>query len=156
VSTIGDDPLAEERRLGVEQARQLRDQARKGGLRIEAYLTPDLAEWVLELVEKGVFISPGDAVFHLMVEAHELSAHEDLRSELQGRMVAYALTEVDAGVAYPAEEVLAELSDRLNDLQAPAVWDRDFLCPPPEVDSPAVPSEKGVRSMIPDKNGVAR
>jgi hypothetical protein len=117
-----DDPLAEERRLGVEQARRLREQARKGGLRFEACLTPDLADWVLELVENGVFISPGEAAFHLMAEAHELSAHEDLRSELQRRMVEEALAEFDAGVTHPAEEVLAEVTEEINSLQEPTVW----------------------------------
>jgi len=118
------DPLAELRRFGVEQAYQLRNHARRSGLRFEAYLTPDLADWVLKLVEKGVFISPGDAVFHLMAEVHELSAHEDLRSELQRRLVEEALAEVDAGVSYPAEEVLAEVMEEIDNLQEPAVWQR--------------------------------
>jgi hypothetical protein len=39
----------------IAQARALREQAGKGGLRFEAYLPPDLAEWLLDLIERGVF-----------------------------------------------------------------------------------------------------
>jgi len=37
----------------IAQARALREQAGKGGLRFEAYLPPDLAEWLLDLIERG-------------------------------------------------------------------------------------------------------
>jgi hypothetical protein len=38
----------------------VRRQAAKGGLRFEAYLPPDLAEWVISLVEQDVFHSPSE------------------------------------------------------------------------------------------------
>jgi hypothetical protein len=42
-----DSPEAEAARIA--QAEALRDQAGKGGLRFEAYLPPDLAEWLLDI-----------------------------------------------------------------------------------------------------------
>jgi hypothetical protein len=44
----------------------VRRQAAEGGLRFEAYLPPGLAEWVISLVEQGVFHSPSEAVFGFM------------------------------------------------------------------------------------------
>ncbi len=38
----------------VAQARALREQARNGGLRFDAYLPPSLAEWLLERIESGI------------------------------------------------------------------------------------------------------
>jgi len=37
-------------------------------LRFEAYLPPQLAEWLLERIEKGVFLDPREAVFVLLDE----------------------------------------------------------------------------------------
>jgi hypothetical protein len=37
----------------IAQARALREPAGKGGLRFEAYLPPDLAEWLLDLIERS-------------------------------------------------------------------------------------------------------
>jgi len=63
---------AAERESDMAQARTLREQARKGGLRFEAYLPSSLAEWVLDLVEKGVFTDPGEAVFVILGEHKDL------------------------------------------------------------------------------------
>jgi len=49
-----DSPEAQAARIA--QARALREQAAKGGLRFEAYLPPDLAEWLLGLIERGIFV----------------------------------------------------------------------------------------------------
>src|SRR3546814_2966211 len=37
-----------------DQAKALREQARAGGLRFEAYLTGDQADWLLERIERGM------------------------------------------------------------------------------------------------------
>lgn len=44
----------------------LRQQASEGGLKFEAYLPSGLAEWVLDMVEKGIFRDPAEAVFVYM------------------------------------------------------------------------------------------
>ncbi len=41
-------------RQRVEQVKSLKEQACKGGLRFEAYLTADLAEWILDMVERCI------------------------------------------------------------------------------------------------------
>jgi len=48
----------EHRERDIAQARALKDQARQGGLRFEVFLPPDLAGWILDLVERGVFVDP--------------------------------------------------------------------------------------------------
>src|SRR6266853_4439904 len=69
----------------IAQARALREQAGKGGLRFEAYLPPGLAEWLLDLIERGVFADPSEAVFVLLSQHHDLESHADLRTELLRR-----------------------------------------------------------------------
>src|SRR3546814_11601368 len=43
-----------------DQAKALREQARAGGLRFEAYLTGDQADWLLERIERGMFADPSE------------------------------------------------------------------------------------------------
>jgi len=69
----------------IAQAKALRQQAGKGGLRFEAYLPPDLAEWLLDLIERGVFADPSEAVFVILGEHRDLEPHADLRRELLSR-----------------------------------------------------------------------
>src|SRR3546814_2528070 len=67
-----------------DQAKALREQARAGGLRFEAYLTGDQADWLLERIERGVFADPSEAVFAIRSEEHT--------SELQSLMrISYAV-----------------------------------------------------------------
>jgi hypothetical protein len=63
----------------------VRRQAAKGGLRFEAYLPPDLAEWVISLVEQDVFHSPSEAVFVAMQSFRELDDYPNLKWELLNR-----------------------------------------------------------------------
>src|SRR3546814_20944668 len=44
----------------LAQAKALREQARAGGLRFEAYLTGDQAAWLLERTDRGRFAAPFD------------------------------------------------------------------------------------------------
>src|SRR3546814_354250 len=46
-----------------DQAKALREQARAGGLRFEAYLPGDMADWLLAQVERGHFVDPSEPVF---------------------------------------------------------------------------------------------
>ena len=77
----GDWRSDEQHAKDVAQAKALREQASKGGLKFEVFLTSDLAEWVLNLVAKDVFTDPSDAVFLLMQEQQELAGHADLRKK---------------------------------------------------------------------------
>jgi antitoxin ParD1/3/4 len=108
---------AEEKAKDVAQARALKEQARQGGLRFDAYLPSDLAEWLLDLIERGVFVDPSEAVFVILGEHRDLEPHADLRNELVQASID------DPRPTIPGEEV----EERLQKLLAaqrpePAVW----------------------------------
>ena len=115
-------PSAEEKTRNVAQAIALREQAKAGGLRFSVYLPPDLADWLLGLVEKGTFIDPGEVVFVKLQEAQELEPHHDLRRELLTRMLQVA--EDDPRPSIPGEEVLKRIKERRASLREPAVWEK--------------------------------
>src|SRR3546814_15424543 len=54
-----------------DQAKALREQARAGGLRFEAYLTGDQADWRLERIERGMFADPSEAVVAIVKNSSE-------------------------------------------------------------------------------------
>ena len=55
---------ATEQKAGTAHAAALTARgAAAGGLRYEAYLPPDMALWLLESIEQGVFNDPPEAVF---------------------------------------------------------------------------------------------
>src|SRR3546814_9871398 len=90
-----------------DQAKALREQARAGGLRFEAYLPGDMADWLLAQVERGHFVDPSEAVFAIVQNFIEMEPHRDLRDELLRRIlaesVARGLEDVKAGRVGPAE-----------------------------------------------------
>ena len=107
----------------VEQAKQLRDQAAKGGLRFEAYLPPSLALWLLDLIEQDTFLDPSEAVFVILGEHKELEPHADLRRELFKRSIQAAADDPRPGI--PAEEVRKHLLKLRNEpRQEPARWEK--------------------------------
>jgi antitoxin ParD1/3/4 len=59
---------AAERNAGAAHATALKAQAAAGGLRFEAYLPPDMAVWLLELIEQGTFKDPDEAAFVMLGE----------------------------------------------------------------------------------------
>ena len=112
---------AAERESDIAQARTLREQARKGGLRFEAYLPPSLAEWLLDLVEQGVFTDPGEAVFVILGEHKDLEPHADLREEILRRSLQAAMDDPRPG--FTAEEVNERMRKLMSEPRAePAVW----------------------------------
>jgi antitoxin ParD1/3/4 len=114
-------PPAELKQKCIAQAKALRKQAAEGGLRFEAYLPPKLADWLLERVEKGVFLDPSEAVFVLLGEHEELEPHTDLRQELLRRRLDAAIN--DPSPRIPAKQVFDELRKRLSDPPPePATW----------------------------------
>lgn len=103
------------------QAQELRDRAREGGLRFQAYLPPEIALWLLDHVENGTFHNPSEAAFVLFREAKELEPHTDLRSELLKRLILRAADDPRPNV--PVEEVKARFEAiRKSPRPKPAVW----------------------------------
>jgi antitoxin ParD1/3/4 len=115
VSDFSDNAAARER------ARAIRDQARAGGLRFEAYLPGSLANWLLEQVENGLFADPSEAVFVMAGLFRDLEPHHDLRDELLRRKLQAAMD--DPRPPIPAEEVFDKLQRRFSEpLPPPARW----------------------------------
>jgi hypothetical protein len=99
----------------------LREQARKGGLRFEAYLPSSLAEWLLDLVEEGVFTDPGEAVFVILGEHRDLEPHAGLREELLRRTLQAAMDDPHTG--FTLDEVKKRFDKLSSEPRAdPAVW----------------------------------
>jgi len=83
--TQGDWRTPADRARDIAQANALREQASKGGLRFEAFLPSGLAEWVLDFVERRVFVDPSEAVFVILSEHKDLEPYGDLRTEILKR-----------------------------------------------------------------------
>ena len=103
------------------QAHALRDEARAGGLRFEAYLPGSLADWLLDQVENGLFADPSEAVFVMAGLFCDLEPHPDLRDELLRRKLQAAMDDPQPPI--PAEEVFNRLERRYaKPLPPPAKW----------------------------------
>jgi len=120
--TQSDDISDEDtRRHGIEQAKALRERARAGGLRFEAYLPPDLAVWLIDLIERGVFVDPGEAVFVMLTEQHDLEPHADLREEILRRSCQAAMDDPRSRISH--DEIKAWWQRLVEMPRAePAVW----------------------------------
>jgi antitoxin ParD1/3/4 len=113
----------------------IRLQAAEGGLRFEAYLPPGLAEWVVRLVEQGVFLSPSEAAFVAMQSFQELEEHPDVKQELLKRAVQKGIDSAEQGDVISGEEFMARLrKKREGPRPEPAVWD-------PSLDRPLFPDD---------------
>ena len=107
----------------VEQAKRLRNQVAKGGLRFEAYLPPSLALWLLDLIEQGKFLDPSEAVFVILGEHKELEPHADLRQELFKRSIQAAANDPRPGIS--GEEMIKRLHELSAEPQPePATWEK--------------------------------
>ena len=113
------DETAQQR---IDQARSLKDQAKTGGLKFETYLTPDLAEWVLDMVEEGIFIDPCEAVFVYMGQAKDIEPHDDLKKELLRRRIHEGIDDAEDRRTYTADEVQQHLEEVRRRRTAPAIW----------------------------------
>ncbi|KHA63852.1 hypothetical protein [Sphingomonas sp. Ant20] len=106
-----------------DQAKALREQARAGGLRFEAYLTGDMADWLLERVERGMFVDPSEAVFAIVRDFMDMEPHRDLRDELLRRTLAAALD--DPRPAIPFAQVYAEMKQLIAEPRPDAArWEK--------------------------------
>jgi len=108
-----------------DQAKALREQARAGGLRFEAYLPPDMADWLLERIEAGMFVDPSEAVFAIVWNFIDMEPHRDLRDELLRRILERGLEDVKAGRVHDADEVFEELEREMAEPQPEeARWEK--------------------------------
>jgi len=116
-------PAAEEKAKNIAQAKALKEKVQNGGLRFEAYLPPGLAEWLLGLIERGVFVDPSEAVFVILGEHKDLEPHADLRRELLRRTLQASMD--DPRPSIPHEEVMEQLRKMTEGPRAePAEWRR--------------------------------
>jgi len=84
-------------------------------------LPPQLADWLLERIEKGVFLDPSEAIFVLLGEHEELEPHTDLRQELLRRRLDAAIN--DPRPSIPAEQVFEKLRKKFAAPRPePAAW----------------------------------
>lgn len=114
-------PTRAERVFSIEQAQLLKEQAREGGLRFDAFLTSELAVWVLEFIEQGVFTSPSEAVWVLLGESRDFREHPDMRRELLKRAIQASIH--DPSPSIPHEEVIEKLRERIaRPRREPAEW----------------------------------
>ena len=110
-----------DRARDIAQAKALREQASKGGLRFEVFLPPGLAEWALDFVEHGVFVDPGEAVFVILGEHKDLAPHGDLRTEILRRSLDAAIN--DPRPPIPLDEYKKKMAERMAAPRPePAVW----------------------------------
>ncbi len=115
------DELLDDNAAERAQAKALREQARTGGLRFEAYLPPALADWLLERIERGTFADPSEAVFAIVGNFRDLEPHRDLRDELLGRVLDASAAKLESARA--GETVFAELRRELAEPRPePARW----------------------------------
>ena len=124
-----DDELPDDNPAERAQAKALREQARAGGLRFEAYLPGSMADWLLAQIERGRFADPSEAVFLIVQNFIEMEPHRDLRDELLRRIldesVRRGLEDVKAGRVRPADEVFDELRRELaKPRREPARWQK--------------------------------
>lgn len=116
-------PSERQKTLNPAQAKALREQASKGGIRFEAFLPSSLAEWLLELVERGVFIDPKEAAFVMFGEMKDLYAHADLRQELLKRTLQSTMDDPRPGSTM--DEVMERLEKRFSQPRPmPAQWQK--------------------------------
>lgn len=124
-----DDELPDDNPAERDQAKALREQARAGGLRFEAYLISEIADWLLEQIERGRFVDPSEAVFLIVQNFIEMEQHRDLRDELLRRTldasIERGLEDVKAGRVHDADAVFAELRRELAKRRPePARWEK--------------------------------
>ena len=118
------DPTAEAR---IAEARELRPQARRGGLCFYAYLPPDLADWLLDQIEHGVFSNPSEAVIVTLGERRGHESQADLLEAARHGLAAFLQRIVRATVDDPRPSRSTEATEMepVGDEAlepAPAVW----------------------------------
>lgn len=81
----------------IDQAQALKPKASRAGLKCEVYLPSDIAVWVLDMVEKGVFIDPSEAIYVFMDQAHDIDDSDDLKTAILKHRVLKGEEDYDNG-----------------------------------------------------------
>ena len=123
--SAADDPqdwrTPEDRARDIAQAKALREQASKGGLRFEVFLPSGLAEWILDYIARGAFVDPSEAVFVMLGEQQDLDPHDDLREEILKRSLQASLDDPSPTLSH--EEGMERMRKRREQPRPePAVW----------------------------------
>jgi len=106
-----------------DQAKALREQARAGGLRFEAYLPGSMADWLLAQIERGRFADPSEAVFLIVQNFIEMEPHRDLQDELLRRILQARIDDPRPGI--PHDEACARIDRLLAEPRPdPARWEK--------------------------------
>jgi antitoxin ParD1/3/4 len=114
-------PTAQDRAQSVAEATRLLPQAEASGLRVELYLPPQMASWLLAAVMRQDYLDPQEAVFVLLQEAQELTRYPELRRELLRRTIGDSVDDPTPPV--PIEEVFARLKAKMAAPRPePAIW----------------------------------
>jgi hypothetical protein len=115
-----------DRARDIAQADALREQASQGGLRFEVVLPCGLAEWVLDFVERGVFVDPSESVFVILGERKDLEPHNDLRTELLKRTLEASMNYTRPPVTL--DEFKKRMAERMAEPRPePAIWHKKYL-----------------------------
>ena len=87
---------------------------------------PSQATWILELVERGDFIDPAEAIFVLMQEVQELQQHPDVKLALLKKRLDEGVAQLDRGESISGDEAMANLKERLEShtQSSPAYWEK--------------------------------
>ena len=107
-----------------ERARLLGKQASEGGLKFETYLPSGLAEWVLDMVEKGIFQDPAEAVFVYMSQAQDISEVPGLGQMIEGEIIQERIAEAELPDAktYTMDEAKAHFDKWSREQHPSAYW----------------------------------
>ena len=106
-----------------DQAKALREQARAGGLRFEAYLPGSMADWLLAQIERGRFADHSEAVFLIVQNFIEMEPHRDLQDELLRRILQARIDDPRPGI--PHDEACARIDRLLAEPRPdPARWEK--------------------------------
>ena len=118
-----DDSFGSDARA-CERAGLLRQQASEGGLKFEAYLPSAIAEWVLDMVEKGIFRDPAEAVFVYMSQAQDISEVPGLGELIEEKIIQERIEEAEVPDAktYTMDEVKAHLEKWSKEQHPSAYW----------------------------------
>lgn len=106
----------------IEQANFLLEKIKQeSGMSFEVFVTPDLAQWLLEKVKRGDFIDPAETAYYLLQEAQELEPHKDLRREILKRK----LEEAMKGPFYDGDEVMKKLREQMKEpIPETVIWEK--------------------------------
>ncbi|MGL3607643.1 hypothetical protein ACSV9I_14095 [Rhizobium sp. G187] len=104
------------RNHNMQQARQLLSSLGDRGLRFEAFLPSELANWFLTTISVGRFAHPNEMIVEMATVFRQLELHPDLMQELLARQINQVRAGKTQGVS---NELLSKQMDELWTRQAP-------------------------------------